>query len=184
MTNKPLQIRQGDVLLQAIDKLPAGCSEIKPDGNRIVLAYGEVTGHAHAIYDHVQPIAAPVSPGSADEIAEAAIARAQSKAKLWIAKNQERYLEVFGGNEPQIVHVAELEETTNTAWLIVDEKGRKIWFCKSWCEFDEAQNKMLPSLPYENLKHEEHGFHATPVGIFQLPTQVEYTPAELRRVAD
>jgi hypothetical protein len=40
--------RQGDVLLVAADCLPEGAEEIEP-GERIVLAYGEVTGHAHAV---------------------------------------------------------------------------------------------------------------------------------------
>lgn len=34
------------------------------------------------------------------------------------------------------------------------------------------------------LKHEEHTAHAIPPGIYHLPRQVEYTPAELRNVAD
>src|SRR3990167_10313764 len=40
------QIRQGDVLLQATTNIPASAVEIKGE---IVLAYGEVTGHAHKI---------------------------------------------------------------------------------------------------------------------------------------
>ena len=40
------QIRQGDVLLQPVKALPKGATEIKGD---VILAYGEVTGHAHAI---------------------------------------------------------------------------------------------------------------------------------------
>lgn len=40
--------RQGDVLLVRDDELPAK-AEAVPPGDRIVLAYGEVTGHAHAI---------------------------------------------------------------------------------------------------------------------------------------
>lgn len=42
------QYRQGDVLLVKVAQLPAG-SEKEKYGARIVLAYGEVTGHAHAI---------------------------------------------------------------------------------------------------------------------------------------
>lgn len=67
----PQQIRQGDVQLQPVPALPAGCIEVPPDGGRIVLALGEVTGHAHAIYDH-----------------------AASKARLWRSGDGERYLEV------------------------------------------------------------------------------------------
>lgn len=127
---KPTIIRQGDVLLTPTSKLPAGCTEIPNDKGRIVLAYGEVTGHAHAIADHR---AVTSTPGAADEMAEAAIARAQAKARLWSAPDGNRYLEV---TEPV------------------------------------------------TLKHEEHTAHGLVPGIYQLPTQVEYTPAELRRVAD
>ena len=40
--------RQGDVLLMRMDGLPAEAQPVPWEG-RIVLAYGEVTGHAHAI---------------------------------------------------------------------------------------------------------------------------------------
>jgi hypothetical protein len=127
----PKQLRQGDVLLQPVASLPPGCTEIPNDKGRIVLAYGEVTGHAHAIADHVAY--AERRGAAAEEIASAAIARAQTKARLWKAQNGERYLEV---------------------------------------------TEMV------NLTHEEHTAHALLPGIYHLPTQVEYTPAALRRVAD
>jgi hypothetical protein len=47
----PLMFRQGDVLLLAVDSLP-DAAEPEPRGGRIVLAEGEVTGHAHAIEEH------------------------------------------------------------------------------------------------------------------------------------
>ena len=119
MKAKP--IRQGDVLLTPVSALPKGCAEVPLDKGRIVLAYGEVTGHAHAIADHAQE--------RATEIAEAAIAR----AKLWQLPNGERYLEV-------------LEPVT--------------------------------------LKHEEHTQHTIAPGIYQVPRQMEYSPAALRRVED
>ncbi len=40
--------RQGDVLIRRIDAIPHGARDVTPKG-RIVLAHGEVTGHAHAI---------------------------------------------------------------------------------------------------------------------------------------
>ena len=120
-------IRQGDVLLTPIQALPEGLVEISNDNGRIVLAYGEVTGHAHAIADHV--------PASATQIAAEAIARAagSSKARLLQAQNGNRFLEVT-------------EAVT--------------------------------------LRHEEHTAHTIPPGLYSLPVQVEYTPAELRRVED
>jgi hypothetical protein len=43
--------RQGDVLIVPIAKLPAGLKPVEREHGRLVLAYGEVTGHAHAIWD-------------------------------------------------------------------------------------------------------------------------------------
>ena len=123
---KPFTIRQGDVALVQVAALPAGCTEVPHDEGRIVLAYGEVTGHAHAIADHRPAL-------RAEELADAAIARAKTKARLLRAPNGQRYLEV-----------------TETV----------------------------------TLRHEEHTAHAIPPGIYQLPTQVEYAPGELRRVED
>ena len=51
--------RQGDVLIIQVDELPDGGEPIARDNGNIVLAYGEVTGHRHAIADvNVQWIAA------------------------------------------------------------------------------------------------------------------------------
>lgn len=42
--------RQGDVGLMRTDEpVPAAAALVEPDNNRVILAYGEVTGHAHAI---------------------------------------------------------------------------------------------------------------------------------------
>lgn len=135
MKTKQQPIRQGDVLLVPVKALPPGCTEVPNDKGRIVLAYGEVTGHAHAISDH-RAAAPQVDRDRADaagEIAEAAIGRAKTKARLWQAPDGQRYLEV---SEPV------------------------------------------------SLRHEEHTAHELPAGVYQLPTQVEYSPAELRQVAD
>jgi hypothetical protein len=41
--------RQGDVLIIPIKKLPQNLEFVPRDNNRVVLAYGEATGHSHAI---------------------------------------------------------------------------------------------------------------------------------------
>lgn len=44
--------RQGDVLIERIDKIPIGLSQAPRDHvGRIMLAYGETSGHGHAIRD-------------------------------------------------------------------------------------------------------------------------------------
>ena len=40
--------RQGDVLIRRITKLPAESAQLRASG---ILAYGEVTGHAHKVED-------------------------------------------------------------------------------------------------------------------------------------
>ena len=40
--------RQGDVLLVPVDSMPAG-QPITPEGGRLVLAHGELTGHHHSV---------------------------------------------------------------------------------------------------------------------------------------
>jgi hypothetical protein len=46
--------RQGDVLIEPLPagtRIPDGASAVPRDQGRVVLAYGERTGHAHAIHD-------------------------------------------------------------------------------------------------------------------------------------
>jgi hypothetical protein len=126
--NTTITIRQGDVALVLINALPSGCQIVPGQEKKIVLAWGEATGHHHRIEDHIVS-----RPGAADEIADAVIARAKTKARLWQSPTGKRYLEV---TEPVY------------------------------------------------LKHEEHSTHQLPPGIYQIPVQVEYTPAEMRRVID
>ena len=42
-------IAQGDVMLFKVAALPKSATLVKADAGRSVLAYGEVTGHAHAV---------------------------------------------------------------------------------------------------------------------------------------
>lgn len=41
--------RQGDVLIIETDSLPEELTSVKPDKESNILAYGEVTGHAHRL---------------------------------------------------------------------------------------------------------------------------------------
>lgn len=55
---KQVVIRQGDVSLIGVSAIPSGAVEVKAEGEakRVVLAYGEVTGHAHAIYEGIDQV--------------------------------------------------------------------------------------------------------------------------------
>lgn len=58
-------IRQGDVLVVPVETIPDGCRPVSLDAGRVILAYGEVTGHAHAI---VSPDVQLVTDEQADEL--------------------------------------------------------------------------------------------------------------------
>lgn len=49
MSRRSIIYRQGDVLMRAVDRIPANATRIEREEGRIVLAHGEATGHAHAI---------------------------------------------------------------------------------------------------------------------------------------
>jgi hypothetical protein len=64
--------RQGDVCIVPLDELGrmvdfAALTPVERDNGRVVLAYGEVTGHAHAIADNDVELFAP---GEATVLAE------------------------------------------------------------------------------------------------------------------
>jgi len=104
-------LRQGDVLLVKTSKraLSATATMRPRDHGRVVLAYGEVTGHAHAI--------------------DSAL------AELFDERDGRLYLRIDVGAPVALVH-------------------------------------------------EEHAAIALDPGIYRVMHQTEYTPAELRRVAD
>jgi len=43
--------QQGDVLMEKVEEVPEGASEVQREGARLILAEGEATGHAHAVTD-------------------------------------------------------------------------------------------------------------------------------------
>ena len=104
-------IRQGDAMLIPVKSIPKDAIEQPPKGNKIVLAYSEVTGHHHRF-----------------EFMDTS-----HNVKLYAAGSGARY-----------VHV----------------------------------------IARADLLHEEHDTASVPAGQYLIPSQVEYTPAKLRRVAD
>lgn len=45
------QARQGDVFIERVDAAPGKARPVARDGERVILAAGEVTGHHHAVID-------------------------------------------------------------------------------------------------------------------------------------
>jgi hypothetical protein len=77
-STKQVMYRQGDVLLRKVDSKPVSVKKVENDKGRVILAYGEVTGHAHAI-----------SP---------------KEAELYVSEDQRRFLEVCFGMEAVLTH--------------------------------------------------------------------------------
>lgn len=111
----PLHFRQGDVLIERIDKLPETAKRQRVKGP-IILAHGEVTGHAHAI----------------------------KRGTVTLYKDPAQ------------------EEKDG-----VDAVG--------YLEIAEAMAL---------LEHEEHAPIPLPPGVYRFRRQREYSPQEIRRVAD
>ena len=103
------QARQGDVFIERVParSVPPDTKPVKRDGGRFVLAYGEATGHAHAIHD--------------------------PEVEVVVAGNGETYVRV----------------------------------------------KALA-----HLTHEEHTQVPLPPGTYRVRRQREYSPEEIRQVAD
>ena len=102
--------RQGDVLIIPVKVIPESVEAVDREGGRVVLAHGEVTGHAHAIKDK-----------------RATLFRDPKLAAIFMH---------VSGDAP----VA--------------------------------------------LEHDEHSTIAIPPGNYQVVRQVEYSPQEIRNVAD
>ena len=60
--------RQGDVAIIPISAFPENLTPVDRDNDRVVLAYGEVTGHAHAIA--AEDVELFFAPGEASIMAE------------------------------------------------------------------------------------------------------------------
>ncbi|MEG3350392.1 hypothetical protein [Novacetimonas sp. GS1] len=43
---------QGDILIQQVEHLPDALVDVAPENNRLIVAYGEATGHHHSFDAH------------------------------------------------------------------------------------------------------------------------------------
>ena len=102
------QYRQGDVFIERIADAPPDLTPIPPEGERVILAHGEVTGHSHAL----------------------------------------------------------------------DKHAVRLYAAKSWAD------RVLVIARTTALLHEEHASVTLPPGNYRVSIQREYTPQEIRNVAD
>ena len=101
----PHIIRQGDVLLIEVAAIPKDAKDVTPDGD-VILAYGEVTGHAHRI---AQTKAAP-------------------KVRVWDAAG-ERFIQRVEA-DAQLVHeehsAVVIERPAYRQIIQVEERGEEV----------------------------------------------------------
>ena len=110
MNKNTQSYRQGNVLIEGIPSLPKKLVKVARESGRLILAHGEVTGHAHAIS----------------------------------ARNADLYSAVDAGD----------------------------------VTFLEIRESMVA------LQHDEHATICLPPGSYIVRRQREYSPEEIRRVAD
>lgn len=48
---KRFQARQGDVIIERVQRIPGKVTPVERDNGKVILAYGEVTGNSHAVLD-------------------------------------------------------------------------------------------------------------------------------------
>jgi hypothetical protein len=149
--------RQGDVFLQPVSTIPANATAAARDKGRVVLAYGEVTGHAHAILDREADIfAAP--------------------------DTDERFLRVVGGLVA-ITPTKIVASILPAMWDVTDKSGTIYRLTAT--QVKPLKVGATSVLEGVTLRHEEHHAQVIAPGNYKLPHQREYVAPEIvRRVAD
>jgi hypothetical protein len=154
-------VRQGDVPVVPVSAIPGSAKPIARDNGRIILAYGEVTGHAHALH----------GPG----------------ATLLAGDDGARYLAIAGEAHTTLRPVALLDPLDTDTIRVEDASGLILRLGRA--AYEERVLKALGAtltLPGEVLQHEEHDAIVLAPGNYRLPGQREYTSKDMapRRVAD
>lgn len=158
--NRPY--RQGDVPLVPCQKPLGNLQEKARDKGKVILAYGEVTGHAHAIHG--------------------------DSACVMTTESNKEYLYV-GYKAVSTITPEKIEEAHDGISLRVYDISGIIYRMEKdlRAQLERAvRNRVSLSFPGETLQHEEHDAIVVPPGWYQLPGQREYTSADMPaiRVAD
>jgi hypothetical protein len=153
------QYRQGDVLLERISALPAGLRPVNRDKGRVVLAYGEVTGHAHAL---VEPGTQKFTDDKGAEFYQVAGER------LTLSLPFVRRL------RGQVMVKHPMHGLIEFAAVDVDVVGDTVHIDGKFglLKHDEHNTQALPAGIYKGAGHD------------RTVHQREYTPEAIRRVAD
>lgn len=155
--------RQGDVLIERVASIPkTKTTPIARDNGRVVLAYGEVTGHAHALH----------GPGA-----------------TLLEGPEGRFLRV---DEEALASLrpVRIEECIDPRFTrIMDASGIILRFHNEDDRLPSVLDAMTlerpVTIPGEIVQHEEHDAVVPVPGNYALPGQREYVAPEIvRQVAD
>jgi hypothetical protein len=104
----PWMVRQGDVALIAVDEIPADAEPIARDANRrVVLAYGERTGHAHALHESGVQMLRAVNADVFLKVVEPAFLRHEEHSRIAVPPGQYRVIRQVEYRPGEIITVAD-----------------------------------------------------------------------------
>jgi hypothetical protein len=159
MKNNNQHYRQGDVLIARIDSLPVKLKKAALEGGKVILAHGEVTGHAHAF--------------------------AATDAEKFTDGTGAEFFNVKGRKMDFTLPI--LRRWKKQVMVKHPELG-----VIEFAESDVAVNgdQVTVAGEFGLLRHDEHTAHGIPAGTYRgagmkgTVRQREYSPEEIRRVAD
>lgn len=149
--------RQGDVLIRPVASIPDGLKKVPLDKGRVILAYGEVTGHAHAVIGDVEFLAADLE------------------------EMEQRFLRVEASQEFEVPVFGEQKLVGHTKERIVFETGEIQEMGEPIFKAEQAGTEMVPGA---QIVHEEHATVTLPPGEYEVIRQREYAPEAPQWVAD
>ena len=149
--------RQGDVLIVPITSIPKTVEPIAREQGRIILAHGEVTGHAHAIKDR------GVTAFRDDKL-----------NKLFLRSHGSQ----CGPLKGQLVEINEAQ-----GWFRAQTELREKPI-KCALSYAQIEDDTIECGPFALLDHDEHDPIAIPDGDHEIVRQREYSPEAIRNVAD
>jgi hypothetical protein len=159
MNHKNKPYRQGDVLIARIAALPVKLKKAALEGGKVILAHGEVTGHAHAF-----------APTDAEKFTD------------------ERGAEFFNvKGRPLHFNLPLVRRWKDQVMVNHPELGMIEFYVH---DVQVVANRVVVAGDFGLLKHDEHTAQGIPAGIYRgagmngTVRQREYSPEEIRRVAD
>lgn len=149
--------RQGDILIVPVKSILAGLKKVEREAGRIVLAHGEVTGHAHTISDD-----------------RSAMFRDEKLNKLFLRADGD-YRGPIAGQLVEINH--------ERGWFLAqtDLRLMPVKFSLAHASIDDG---IIECGPFTLIDHDEHNPCAIPNGNNNVIRQREYSPGAIRSVAD